>query len=58
VGPSHVLFANVGDKFADVDTNYPIASRGLTFDIDIIEECDADAEDLAHGYDHGPDGRH
>jgi len=33
-----------------------MASRGLTFDTDIIEE--SDAGDLAHGYDHGPDGHH
>ena len=57
-GPRHVLVAKVGHKFADVDTNHPMAGRTLTFDINILEVRDADAEELAHGHAHGPGGHH
>jgi len=32
-----VIVAKVGHKFADVDTNHPMAGKTLTFDIEIIE---------------------
>jgi FKBP-type peptidyl-prolyl cis-trans isomerase SlyD len=57
-GPRHVVVAKVGHKFADVDTNHPMAGRTLTFDIEIIEVRDADAEEIAHGHAHGPGGHH
>tara|TARA_B100002019_G_C21180975_1_gene553663 strand:+ start:272 stop:751 length:480 start_codon:yes stop_codon:yes gene_type:complete len=57
-GPRHVVVAKVGLKFADVDTNHPMAGRTLTFDIEIIEVRDADAEEFAHGHVHGPGGHH
>ncbi|MBJ6137051.1 FKBP-type peptidyl-prolyl cis-trans isomerase [Marinobacter litoralis] len=57
-GPRHVVVAKVGLKFADVDTNHPMAGRTLTFDIEIIEVRDADAEEIAHGHAHGPGGHH
>ncbi|MFV8570256.1 FKBP-type peptidyl-prolyl cis-trans isomerase [Marinobacter sp. SBS5] len=57
-GPRHVMVAKVGLKFADVDTNHPMAGKTLTFDIEIIEVRDADAEEIAHGHAHGPGGHH
>jgi FKBP-type peptidyl-prolyl cis-trans isomerase SlyD len=57
-GPRHVVVVKVGHKFADVDTNHPMAGRTLTFDVEIIEVRDADAEELAHGHAHGPGGHH
>ena len=57
-GPRHVVVAKVGLKFADVDTNHPMAGKTLTFDIEVIEVRDADAEEIAHGHAHGPGGHH
>ena len=57
-GPRHVVVAKVGLKFADVDTNHPMAGKTLTFDIEVIEVRAADAEEIAHGHAHGPGGHH
>ena len=57
-GPRHVLVAKVGHKFADVDTNHPMADKTLTFDIEIIEVRAANPEEIAHGHAHGPGGHH
>ncbi|MEP2613765.1 FKBP-type peptidyl-prolyl cis-trans isomerase, partial [Marinobacter alexandrii] len=57
-GPRHVLVAKVGHKFADVDTNHPMAGKTLTFDLEVIDVRAADPEELAHGHVHGPGGHH
>jgi FKBP-type peptidyl-prolyl cis-trans isomerase SlyD len=57
-GPRHVLVAKVGHKFADVDTNHPMAGKTLTFDIEVIDVRAADPEEIAHGHAHGPGGHH
>jgi len=57
-GRRYVVVAKVGLKFADVDTNHPMAGKTLTFDIEIIEVRAADPEELAHGHAHGPGGHH
>ena len=57
-GPRHVVVVKVGHKFADVDTNHPMAGKTLTFDIEVVDVRDADAEELAHGHAHGPGGHH
>lgn len=57
-GRRHVVVAKVGHKFADVDTNHPLAGRTLTFDVEIVEVRDASAEELAHGHAHGVGGHH
>lgn len=57
-GPRHVVVAKVGHKFADVDTNHPMAGKTLTFDIEIIDVRAADPEEISHGHVHGPGGHH
>lgn len=57
-GPRHVVVAKVGHKFADVDTNHPMAGRTLTFDIEVIDVRAATSEEIAHGHAHGPGGHH
>lgn len=57
-GRRHVMVAKVGHKFADVDTNHPLAGRTLTFDITISEVRVASAEEIAHGHAHGVGGHH
>ncbi|MHA7878993.1 MAG: FKBP-type peptidyl-prolyl cis-trans isomerase [Saccharospirillum sp.] len=57
-GPRHVVVAKVGHKFADVDTNHPLAGKTLTFDITIAEVRPATAEEIAHGHAHGVGGHH
>lgn len=57
-GRRHVVVAKVGHKFADVDTNHPMAGKTLTFDIEVVQVRPADAEEIAHGHAHGPGGHH
>lgn len=57
-GPRHVSVVKVGLKFADVDTNHPMAGKTLTFDVEIIEVRAADPEEISHGHAHGPGGHH
>ena len=57
-GPRHVLVVKVGHKFADVDTNHPMAGKTLTFDIEVIDVRAADPEEISHGHAHGPGGHH
>lgn len=57
-GPRHVLVAKVGHKFADVDTNHPMAGKTLTFDVEIVAVREATAEELSHGHAHGVGGHH
>lgn len=57
-GPRHVVVAKVGHKFADVDTNHPLAGRTLTFEIEIVNVREASAEEIAHGHAHGVGGHH
>jgi len=57
-GARHVVVAKVGHKFADIDTNHPMAGKTLTFDIEIIEVRAASQEEIAHGHAHGPGGHH
>ncbi|QCF27607.1 FKBP-type peptidyl-prolyl cis-trans isomerase [Hydrocarboniclastica marina] len=57
-GARHVVVAKVGHKFADVDTNHPMAGKTLTFDVEIIEVRAAEPEEIAHGHAHGPGGHH
>jgi len=57
-GPRHVLVAKVGHKFADVDTNHPLAGKTLTFEIEIVDVRDATAEEISHGHAHGVGGHH
>lgn len=57
-GRRHVMVAKVGHKFADVDTNHPLAGRTLTFDITISEVRVASTEEIAHGHAHGVGGHH
>lgn len=57
-GRRHVMIVKVGHKFADVDTNHPMAGRTLTFDVEVIEVRAADPDELAHGHAHGPGGHH
>src|SRR5690554_4692906 len=39
-----------------VDLNHPMAGQNLHFAIEILTIRDANAEELAHGHSHGPDG--
>ena len=57
-GPRHVLVAKVGHKFADVDTNHPLAGKTLTFEITIVDVREATAEEISHGHAHGVGGHH
>lgn len=39
-----------------VDLNHPMAGHALHFDIEILTVREANADELAHGHSHGPDG--
>jgi FKBP-type peptidyl-prolyl cis-trans isomerase SlyD len=51
-----VTVLKVGRHSADIDTNHPLASQILTFDVEIVDVRAATAEELAHGHAHGPGG--
>lgn len=48
----------VGHKFADMDTNHPLAGKTLTFTIKVVAVRAATAEEIAHGHAHGDGGHH
>lgn len=41
-----------------LDANHPLAGVDLTFDVEIMAERAATAEELRHGHAHGADGSH
>ena len=57
-GPRHVVVAKVGLKFADVDTNHPLAGKTLHYDIKIVDVRAATDDEVTHGHAHGPGGHH
>lgn len=57
-GMRDVTITKVGKFNVDVDLNHPLAGLTLTFEIDVQEVRDAEAEELAHGHVHGVGGHH
>lgn len=55
-GYRQVTVVKVGAKVVDVDMNHPLAGTALYFDVEIIGVREANAEELAHGHAHGPQG--
>ena len=41
-----------------MDFNHPLAGKKLDFTGEVIDIREADAEEIAHGHVHGPDGHH
>ncbi len=56
-GPRMVTVQKVGMTVVDVDLNHPLASKTLTFDIEVIAVREGSAEEVAHSHVHG-DGGH
>ncbi|MES2629426.1 MAG: peptidylprolyl isomerase [Bacteroidota bacterium] len=48
----------IKDETVIMDFNHPLAGKTLDFTGKIIEVRDADAEEIAHGHVHGPNGHH
>ncbi len=46
----------VGRHTVDVDTNHPLAGKGLKFDIEVVDVREATMEEVAHRHAHGPGG--
>lgn len=57
-GVQSVVVTHVDDQGVTVDANHPLAGVDLTFEVEIMAIRDANAEELAHGHVHGPDGHH
>jgi len=57
-GMRDVVVVKVGRFNVDVDTNHPLAGKTITFDINIEDVREAEAEELAHGHVHGVGGHH
>ena len=55
-GQHDVTVIKVGRTVVDVDLNHPLAGRTLSFDIEVIDVRAAEAEEIAHGHVHGPQG--
>jgi len=55
-GLRQAIVAKAGISVLDIDFNHPFAGRTLTFDVEIVEVREADAEEIAHGHVHGQGG--
>lgn len=55
-GPRAVTVQKVGMSVVDVDLNHPMAGKDLSFEIEIVEVRQAEAEELEHGHVHGEGG--
>lgn len=55
-GQRMVTVRKVGSSVIDVDMNHPLAGKTLHFDVEIVAVREADAEEIAHGHVHGPQG--
>lgn len=53
--PVVTVAAIEGDEVL-LDANHPLAGVDLTFDVEIVSERPASAEELSHGHAHGPGG--
>ena len=57
-GPAPFTVTELTDEEVTADFNHKLAGESLTFEVEIIELRDADAEELSHGHVHGPNGHH
>ncbi len=48
----------VSEEGVVADLNHPMAGQNLHFAIEILSVREANADELAHGHSHGPDGSH
>lgn len=55
-GQRSVTVIKAGRHSADIDANHPLAGQELTFDIEITDIRQAEAEEITHGHAHGPGG--
>ena len=55
-GPRAVTIEKVGMSVVDVDLNHPMAGKSLSFDVEILDVREANAEEIAHGHVHGEGG--
>ena len=55
-GERQVTIVKVGRFMVDVDTNHPLAGKGIHFDVDIVDVREATADEISHGHAHGPGG--
>ncbi|HEY9154512.1 MAG TPA: peptidylprolyl isomerase [Opitutaceae bacterium] len=51
-----VTVAGIEGDHVLLDANHPLAGVDLTFDVEVVGVRLANAEELAHGHAHGPDG--
>lgn len=45
---------NIGEEFATLDGNHPLAGMDLFFDVELVEVREATDEELSHGHAHSP----
>jgi FKBP-type peptidyl-prolyl cis-trans isomerase SlyD len=57
-GPRTITVVDVQADSVTIDANHPLAGKPLTFEIEVVEVRDAQAEELRHGHAHGAGGHH
>lgn len=56
--PMSITIAKIEGDNIHIDGNHPLAGETLYFDVEVLSERDATAEEVAHGHVHGPGGHH
>ncbi len=57
-GAKHVTVIKPGRFMVLVDMNHPLAGQTLSYQVQVADIREADAEEIAHGHVHGPGGHH
>lgn len=53
-----IVITKIDGSNVHIDGNHPLAGQTLFFDVEVLSERDATAEEISHGHAHGPGGHH
>jgi FKBP-type peptidyl-prolyl cis-trans isomerase SlyD len=56
--PMSIQIEKIEGEKIHINGNHPLAGQTLFFDVEVLSERDATAEEVSHGHAHGPGGHH
>ncbi len=56
--PMSIRIEKIEGSNVHIDGNHALAGETLFFDVEVLSERDATAEEISHGHAHGPGGHH